>query len=101
MDASSPNPPDERLLTPVQFLKRVGPHYAELLERLDLRTVADVLFFFPRDEILNHLQGIDADVFSRSIDIAVSRLRQKLGETRKTQRFIKTVWGTGYVFVGK
>jgi len=56
---------------------------------------------FSRDEILNHLQGMDADVFSRSMDIAVSRLRQKLGETRRTHRFIKTVWGAGYVFVGR
>jgi DNA-binding response OmpR family regulator len=56
---------------------------------------------FSRDEILNHLQGMDADIYSRSIDIAVSRLRQKLGEARRTHRFIKTVWGAGYVFVGK
>ena len=41
--------PPERLLTPVQFLKGVGPQRAELLDRLGLRTVRDVLFFFPRD----------------------------------------------------
>ncbi len=39
----------EQLATPVQFLKGVGPSRAELLERLDLRAVRDVLFFFPRD----------------------------------------------------
>lgn len=39
----------ERLATPVQFLKGVGPQRAELLERLDLRTACDVLFCFPRD----------------------------------------------------
>ena len=53
---------------------------------------------FDRDEIMNHLRGIDADVFSRSIDILVSRLRSKLGEDSKNPKFIKTAWGTGYVF---
>ena len=47
-----------------------------------------------RDEILNHLKGIEADVFSRSVDILVSRLRQKL----KPLEPIKTVRGQGYVF---
>lgn len=39
----------ERLATPVQFLKGVGPARAELLERLGLNTARDLLFFFPRD----------------------------------------------------
>ena len=39
----------EQLATPVQFLKGVGPARAELLERLELHAVRDVLFFFPRD----------------------------------------------------
>jgi len=55
---------------------------------------------YTRDEILNELRGIDAQLFSRSVDILVSRLRQKLGDTGKDQRYIKTVWGTGYVFLG-
>lgn len=37
------------LATPVQYLKGVGPQRAELLERLGLRTAAEVLFHFPRD----------------------------------------------------
>ncbi len=40
--------PAELLTQPVQFLKGVGPAKAELLERLNLRNAADVLFFFPR-----------------------------------------------------
>ncbi|CAG0937926.1 Transcriptional regulatory protein OmpR [Gammaproteobacteria bacterium] len=55
---------------------------------------------FTRDEILNELRGIDAQLFSRSVDILVSRLRQKLRDTTRQPRFIKTVWGTGYTFVG-
>lgn len=41
--------PAEILATPVQFLRGVGPARAELLERLGLRAVRDVLFYFPRD----------------------------------------------------
>jgi DNA-binding response OmpR family regulator len=55
---------------------------------------------FTRDEILNELRGIDAQLFSRSVDILVSRLRQKLRDTTRQPRFIKTVWGTGYTFIG-
>lgn len=51
---------------------------------------------FTRDEILNLLKGIDGDIQSRSVDILVSRLRQKL----KPVDTIKTVRGAGYVFVG-
>ncbi len=48
MTAYSPNPA-KSLSTPVQYLKGVGPERSELLNRLELYTVADVLFDFPRD----------------------------------------------------
>ncbi|MFO1394211.1 MAG: response regulator transcription factor [Steroidobacteraceae bacterium] len=54
-----------------------------------------------RDEILVQLRGVDATLLTRSVDIAVSRLRQKIGDTGKPARFIQTVWGRGYVFVGR
>ena len=47
LDKSSASPA-EQLATPVQFLKGVGPQRAEVLQRLDLLTARDVLFFFPR-----------------------------------------------------
>ncbi len=52
---------------------------------------------FSRDEILNQLRGIEADLFTRSVDILVSRLRQKL----KPLECIKTIRGSGYCFVGR
>jgi len=52
---------------------------------------------FTRDEILNKLKGIDADIYTRSVDILVSRVRQKL----KPTEFIKTIRGSGYCFIGK
>jgi DNA-binding response OmpR family regulator len=56
---------------------------------------------FNRDEILQELRGIDCDAFNRSVDITMSRLRQKLKDDPKSPEFIKTVWGTGYVFIGE
>ncbi len=50
---------------------------------------------FTRDEIMNALSGIDAELFSRSVDILVSRLRQKI----QPLDCIQTVWGTGYRFI--
>ena len=50
---------------------------------------------FSRDEIMNALSGIDSELFSRSVDILVSRLRQKL----KPMDYIQTIWGTGYRFI--
>ena len=55
---------------------------------------------FSRDDILNHLKGTEVELYSRSVDIAISRLRQKLKEESDTE-FIKTVWGAGYCFVGE
>ncbi|MBW2517624.1 MAG: response regulator transcription factor [Deltaproteobacteria bacterium] len=52
-----------------------------------------------RDQILQELRGMDCDAFNRSVDIAVSRLRQKLNDNPRSPEFIKTVWGSGYVFI--
>jgi len=41
--------PLDRLKTPVQYLKGVGPQRAEKLARLQLFTALDLIFFFPRD----------------------------------------------------
>jgi DNA-binding response OmpR family regulator len=53
-----------------------------------------------RDEILSVLRGIDAAILTRSVDIMISRLRNKLGDSIKPPRFIQTIWGRGYSFVG-
>jgi DNA-binding response OmpR family regulator len=51
-----------------------------------------------RDQLLNLTQGREADVFDRSIDLLVSRLRQRLREGPREPRYIKTVRNEGYVF---
>lgn len=53
-----------------------------------------------RDRIMDQTRGIDWDAFDRSIDVHISRLRQKLGDDPKHPEFIRTVRGAGYIFVG-
>ena len=55
---------------------------------------------FTRDEIQSHLQGVDAGAYGRSVDVLVSRLRAKLGDDPKSPRYLKSVRGLGYVFLG-
>ena len=50
-----------------------------------------------RDEIMRALRGIDADIYSRAIDVLVSRLRQKL----QRPELIRTVRGQGYQLVDR
>ena len=47
---------------------------------------------FSRDDILNHLRGHEADLYTRAVDIVVSRLRRKL----EPLDAIKTLRNAGY-----
>jgi two-component system, OmpR family, response regulator len=51
-----------------------------------------------RDQLLNLTQGRDADQFDRSIDLLISRLRQRLNDDAREPRYIKTLRSEGYVF---
>src|SRR3954452_25332750 len=51
-----------------------------------------------RNQLLDLTKGRDADLFDRSIDNHVSRLRKKIEPDPKNPRYIKTVWGGGYMF---
>lgn len=52
-----------------------------------------------RDELMSLTSGRRGDVFSRSIDILISRLRHVLEPDPAAPRYIQTVWGRGYMFV--
>ena len=54
-----------------------------------------------REFLLDEARGRDMDVFDRSIDILVSRVRQKLNDDPRTPSLIKTVRGEGYLFDAK
>ena len=53
-----------------------------------------------RDFLVENLRGIEWQTCDRSVDVLVSRLRNKLGESPSKARFIITVHGIGYRFVG-
>ncbi|MBA1144521.1 response regulator [Mesorhizobium neociceri] len=50
-----------------------------------------------RDQLLNLTQGREAEIFDRSIDLLVSRLRQRLRDDAREPAYIKTVCSEGYV----
>ncbi len=52
-----------------------------------------------RNFLLDSLRGLDWESFDRSIDVLISRLRGKIKDNPKKPLFIKTVWGTGYMFL--
>ncbi|SNS77692.1 MULTISPECIES: response regulator [unclassified Azospirillum] len=49
-----------------------------------------------REQLLDLTKGREADVFDRSIDNQVSRLRRKIEPDSRNPSLIKTVWGGGY-----
>ena len=54
-----------------------------------------------REFLVENLRGISWQSYDRSVDVLVSRLRAKLGETPNNTRFIKTIHGVGYKFIGE
>ena len=50
-----------------------------------------------RDEIMQALRGLDADIYSRAIDVLISRIRKKL----RRPELIRTVRGQGYQLVNR
>ena len=75
-------------LTSAEFalLKVLASHPGRVFTRDDLVAVAS--------------DGPDRLPFDRSIDARVARLRRKLDDASDAPRYIRTVWGTGYVFIG-
>ncbi len=51
-----------------------------------------------RDQLLSLTQGRQTEPFDRSIDLLVSRLRQRLRDGAREPRYIKTLRNEGYVF---
>jgi len=54
-----------------------------------------------RDFLLDEARGRNMDMFDRSIDILISRVRQKLNDDPRTPTLIKTIRGEGYLFDAK
>jgi two-component system, OmpR family, phosphate regulon response regulator OmpR len=52
-----------------------------------------------RDELMNLSKGREHLAFDRSIDVHISKLRTRLQQVGASGKHIRTVWGTGYMFV--
>jgi two-component system OmpR family response regulator len=52
-----------------------------------------------REQLLDLAKGSAEEAYDRSIDVQISRLRQKLGDDARQPRFLKTVRGAGYLLV--
>jgi len=52
-----------------------------------------------RDKLMELARGREYEVFDRSIDVQISRLRKIIETDPSHPRIIQTVWGFGYVFV--
>jgi len=85
--------------------RRVTLHGAELeltslefeLLRILMESGGRVL---TREMLLRRLRGIDSDIYDRSVDMLISRLRRKLADDFRSPRYIKTIWRNGYQFAG-
>jgi len=69
----------------------------ELLE-LFIKNAGKVL---SRDTIMESVRGIEWESYNRSVDVLVSRLRNKLKDDPKHPHYLKTIWGTGYLFLAQ
>jgi two-component system, OmpR family, phosphate regulon response regulator OmpR len=52
-----------------------------------------------RDRLMQLARGRELDVFDRSIDVQVSRLRRIIETDPARPRYLQTMWGFGYVFI--
>jgi two-component system phosphate regulon response regulator OmpR len=52
-----------------------------------------------RDKLMELARGREYDVYDRSIDVQISRLRKLVEDDPAKPRYLQTVWGFGYVFV--
>ena len=52
-----------------------------------------------RDRLMQLARGRELDVFDRSIDVQVSRLRRLVEPDPSHPRYLQTMWGFGYVFI--
>ena len=52
-----------------------------------------------REDILNNT-SLESDTKNRAIDMHISNIRYKIGDDSKNSKYIKSVWGVGYKFIG-
>jgi two-component system, OmpR family, phosphate regulon response regulator OmpR len=51
-----------------------------------------------RDHLQDKVKGRDHEAMDRSLDVQISRLRRKIEDDPAEPRYLRTVWGVGYMF---
>lgn len=98
---------DEESLVKLDYKKRqamVRGEYVKLsaieFDILDI-FVKNKGIVLSRDKIMDLSRGKDFIAYDRSIDMHISRLRQKIEKDPQNPEFLKTVWGMGYIYSGE
>ncbi|BCG62746.1 MAG: two-component system, OmpR family, phosphate regulon response regulator OmpR [Methyloprofundus sp.] len=91
------------------FSLHVNKHELHTVEQIIALTSSEFAFLhalvthphqpLSRERLMILARGKDHDVFDRSIDVQISRLRKLLADDPKKPKLIQTVWGVGYVFI--
>ena len=55
---------------------------------------------FTREQLLSELWGYDYLGDTRTVDVHIRRLREKIERSPGDPRYVRTKWGTGYYFEG-
>lgn len=87
--------PEQRILR--RDGKEIGLTHGEMSLLLILASHPNRIL--SRDQLMDLLSGSERDLFDRSIDVRITRLRQKVEPTPSKPKFIRTVWGQGYRFI--
>ncbi len=56
---------------------------------------------YSREQLLEYCFGNSIEVFDRIVDVYIKNIRKKLNEDSKNPKYIKTIYGLGYMFVGE
>ena len=55
---------------------------------------------FSRDQLMSRVWGYEAALDTGTVTVHMRRLREKIEDVPSHPRFLQTVWGVGYRFVG-
>ena len=53
-----------------------------------------------RAQLIERALGRDVEVSDRAVDVTIARLRRAIGDDPGKPRYLRTIWGVGYVLIG-